>query len=67
MKKFYLVLLLLFSAPVVYADFNDGVVAYLMGDYETAYNTMMSLTDASDNGLPQYYLGVMYMKGQHGE
>ena len=64
MKKFYLVLLLLFSSQFVWADFNDGVVAYLMGDYEKAYNTMMSLTDASENGLPHYYLGVMYMKGQ---
>lgn len=47
------------------ADFNDGVVAYLMGDYETAYNTMISIAKTRESDpLPQYYLGVMYMKGQ---
>ncbi len=64
MRKFYIVILLLMSTQAVRADFSDGVVAYLMGDYETAYNTMMSLSETSEDGLPQYYLGVMYMKGQ---
>ena len=66
MKKLILIpLLLLLSLSNARADFNDGVVAYLMGDYETAYNTMISLASTKEQDpLPQYYLGVMYMKGQ---
>ncbi len=64
MKNIYIAFLLLFTTQIVRADFNDGVIAYLMGDYETAYNTMMSLSDTSEDGLSHYYLGVMYMKGQ---
>jgi TPR repeat protein len=66
MKKVYLVFLfILLGINTARADFNDGVVAYLMGDYEKAYNTMISLakTDEKD-GLAQYYLGMMYLKGQ---
>src|SRR3970282_1293199 len=66
MKKAYLVFLfMLLGINTARADFNDGVVAYLMGDYEKAYNTMVSLakTDEKD-GLAQYYLGMMYLKGQ---
>ena len=66
MKKVYLVFLfMLLGINTARADFNDGVVAYLMGDYEKAYNTMVSLakTDEKD-GLAQYYLGMMYLKGQ---
>jgi hypothetical protein len=46
------------------ADFNDGVVAYLMGDYQTAYNTMRSLAETANHGYAQYYLGMMYLNGQ---
>ena len=66
MKRFLILsfLLLLMSLPAR-ADFNDGVVAYLMGDYDTAFNTMISLAKTNETDpLPQYYLGVMYMKGQ---
>ena len=56
---------MLIGIGTVRADFNDGVVAYLMGDYEKAYNTMISIAKTDeDNALAQYYLGVMYMKGQ---
>jgi len=64
MNRIYFAIILLLSTQIARADFNDGVVAYLMGDYETAYNTMISLAKTSDDGLSQYYLGVMYMKGQ---
>lgn len=65
MKKFIAVLfLLLFSVRLAYADFNDGVVAYLMGQYETAYNTMRSLAETADHSYAQYYLGMMYLNGQ---
>ena len=66
MKRYFAVLILmLVGLQPVRADFNDGVVAYLMGDYETAYNTMISIAKTNETDpLPQYYLGVMYMKGQ---
>lgn len=65
MKKITIILFsLLFSTQTVYADFNSGVIAYLTGDYETAYNTMMSLADTSNDGMAQYWLGVMHLKGQ---
>lgn len=61
----FILLCLFFVVSTARADFNDGVVAYLMGDYETAYNTMISLASTKEEDpLPQYYLGVMYMKGQ---
>lgn len=66
MKKISLLLILLFSIVVspAQADFNDGVVTYLMGDYDKAFTTMQSLAETSDHGFAQYYLGMMYMKGQ---
>jgi TPR repeat protein len=64
----YLLRLLLLAALLIAAparaDFNDGVVAYLMGDYQTAYNTMRSLAETADHGYAQYYLGMMYLNGQ---
>jgi TPR repeat protein len=66
MKKISPLLILLFSiiASPAHADFNDGVVTYLMGDYDKAFTTMQSLAETSDHGFAQYYLGMMYMKGQ---
>ena len=66
MKNIYVVcLLLLLAAGTARADFNDGVVAYIAGDYETAYNTMISIAKTDEqNALAQYYLGMMYLKGQ---
>jgi len=65
MKKIYCVIFLMFLGnQTAYADRNDGAYAYLQGDYETAYNTMISLAKTSDDEIAQYYLGVMYMKGQ---
>ena len=66
MKKLHVVCLsLLLVTGAAHADFNDGVVAYIAGDYETAYNTMISIAKTDEgNPLPQYYLGIMYLKGQ---
>ena len=65
MNKFYaVILLMILGAQPTLADRNDGAYAYLQGDYETAYNTMISLAKTSDDKIAQYYLGVMYMKGQ---
>ncbi len=57
------VLFLTFSTAV-YADFNDGVFAYANGDYEKAWQTMMPLAQNSKHPYAQYYLGVMFAKGQ---
>jgi len=64
MKKIYLGFILLLGMGVARADFNDGVVSYLMGDYEHAFTTMQALAETSDHGYAQYYMGMMYMKGQ---
>ena len=66
MKKISTLLVLLFTVLSfnAHADFNEGVVNYLMGDYEKAFTTMQSLAETSDHGYAQYYLGMMYMKGQ---
>ncbi len=65
MKKILLVLtLLLATVQYAYADFNDGVVAYLMGNYQQAYATMRPLAETANFALAQYYLGMMYLNGQ---
>tara|TARA_B100001079_G_C16107980_1_gene381376 strand:+ start:115 stop:636 length:522 start_codon:yes stop_codon:yes gene_type:complete len=66
MKKIrpLLFLLIYTVTTAVRADFNDGVVAYLMADYEKAFTTMQSLAETSDHGFAQYYMGMMYLKGQ---
>lgn len=65
MKKIVYGLLLFFSLNMsAWADFNQGVVAYLMGEYDKAFTTMQSLSETADHGYAQYYLGMMYLKGQ---
>jgi len=59
-----LFLLIYTITTTVRADFNDGVVAYLMADYDKAFTTMQSLAETSDHGYAQYYMGMMYLKGQ---
>lgn len=46
------------------ADFNDGVLALVSGNYETALNTFMPLAETNDDGWSQYFLGRMYANGQ---
>ena len=52
------------SVTTAFADFYDGVFAYSRGEYEQAYNTMRSLAETSDHGLAQYYIAMMYLRGQ---
>ena len=59
----FILLFTLITSPAR-ADFNDGVVAYLQGDYDKAFTTMQSLAETSDHGFAQYYIAMMYMKGQ---
>lgn len=58
-----LLLFLPLSMPA-WADFNTGVMAYHMGEYDQAFPTMQSLSETADHGLAQYYLGMMYLRGQ---
>ena len=53
------------AAGPALADFIDGVFAYNRGDYEQAYNTMRSLAETAEDGLAQYYVAMMYLRG-HG-
>ena len=64
MKKLYLSLFLCLAVLPARAEFNDGVVAYLMGQYDKAYSTMRSLAESSEHAYAQYYVGMMHMKGQ---
>lgn len=58
------VLALLLHVPSARADFNDGVVAYLTGDYKEAYTIMRALAEAQENDLAMYYLGIMLEEGR---
>ncbi len=65
MKKSIIVLFLCLIASLpVRADFNDGVVAYLMGQYDKAYSTMRSLAGTTNHAYAQYYVGMMLLNGQ---
>lgn len=62
--RFFLPLIFLMTALPARADFNDGIVAHQMGEYEKAYNIMRSLAETSDHAYAQYYVGMMYLNGQ---
>lgn len=66
MKKISLLFaLLLFGfSSLARADFNDGVVAYTMQDFNKAFPIFQSLAETSDHAMAQYWLGMMYLKGQ---
>ena len=66
MKKISLIFaLLIFGLPsLARADFNDGVVAYTMQDFDKAFPIFQSLAETSDHAMAQYWLGMMYLKGQ---
>lgn len=55
---------MLLNVQYAYADRNDAIYAYMQGDYESAYNIMISLANTSDDKLAQYYIGMMFMRGQ---
>lgn len=57
------VLLAVLSAPGR-ADFNDGVIAYQLGEYDKAYQTMRSLADTANHAYAQYWVGMMFLQGQ---
>lgn len=57
-------LLAVLLAPAAQADFNDGVVALMMGDHDKALATFVPLAETSDHAFAQYFLGRMYAAGQ---
>ena len=59
--RLLLILLICIITTTARADFNDGVVAYLMADYEKAFKTMQSLAETSDHGYAQYYLSLIHI------
>lgn len=63
-NRILLLSVLVFAVLPVRADFNDGIVAHQMGEYEKAYNIMRSLAEASNHAYAQYYVGMMYLNGQ---
>jgi len=65
MKKLPVVAVtLMLLSGTVKADFNDGVVALMMGDYATALQTFVPLAETSDHAFAQYFLARMYAAGQ---
>jgi uncharacterized protein len=46
------------------ADFNDGVVALTMGNYEKALSLFVPLAETTDHAYAQYFIGRMYADGQ---
>ncbi|MEQ8495031.1 MAG: tetratricopeptide repeat protein, partial [Gammaproteobacteria bacterium] len=59
-----LTLVLALATGVARADFNDGVVALMMGNYDQALQTFVPLAETSDHAFAQYFLGRMYAAGQ---
>ncbi|MDA0821567.1 MAG: tetratricopeptide repeat protein [Proteobacteria bacterium] len=46
------------------ADFNDGVVALMTGNYEKALSQFVPLAETADHAYAQYFIGRMYADGQ---
>lgn len=63
-KQLALALALSLHVSIAHADFNDGVAALMMGDYDKALQTFMPLAETSDHALAQYFLARMYVAGQ---
>jgi len=47
-----------------HADFNDGVIALTMGDYDKALSIFLPLAETADHAYAQYFVGRMYAAGQ---
>lgn len=47
-----------------HADFNDGVLALMLGDNDKALKTFVPLAEAANHAYAQYYLGLMYAEGR---
>ena len=63
-QKAALCLVLMLAGAQVRADFNDGVIALLAGNYEQAINTLLPLAEMSNHAYAQYFMGRIYADGQ---
>ena len=64
MKRFLLILALVVTlSSEAGADYQSGVVAFLDGDFNTAFQELKPLAEQS-NANAQFFLGVMYGMGQ---
>ena len=57
-------LMLALSCALARADFNDGVLALMTGDYDKALKTLVPLAETSNHAYAQYFLGRMYSEGR---
>ncbi len=60
---FAILALTLTVAPVYADDWQDGVDAYIQGDYKTTFENWKPLAEQGDADA-QFNLGVMYSKGK---
>ena len=51
------------ASPAARADLQDGINAYLDGDYATALGNLKPEAEA-DDVIAQYFLGEMYLHGK---
>jgi TPR repeat protein len=63
-RKLLTLLFLAVCATGVRADFNDGVVALMTGDYDKALSILVPLAETADHAFAQYFVGRMYAAGQ---
>lgn len=63
-KSASVLVVLLLLAGVAQADFNDGVVALMMGKHDDALKTFVPLAESQNHAYAQYFLGRMYANGQ---
>ena len=64
LSRALLALMLVFFAGQARADFNDGVLALMTGDYDKALKTLVPLAETSNHAYSQYFLGRMYSEGR---
>ena len=63
MKKLTILLLSIFISFSSYADFQDGLDAYIKGDYKTAFIEWQPLAEQG-HASAQGILGLMYANGE---
>ncbi len=62
--KLALALGLLLTGALARADFNDGVLSLMGGDYDKALKVFVPLAETSNHAYAQYFLGRMYSDGR---
>ena len=62
--KYFVLLFALALSAGARADFNNGVVALMMGEYDKALSILVPLAETADHAYAQYFVGRMYAGGQ---